>query len=350
VSVAVSTYCGEELIGSCIEGLEAQTIADELEIIVIDSGSPENERAIVEHLQHAYSNIVYVRTERETLYGSLNRALEVATGDYFANVNIDDWLRPDTLELFAEALDANEEADLAYSHWAMTNVPRSAPSTETTMRNCMHPPYVPALPLFYCYSGCVQFWRRSTALSLGGYDATLSAAGDLDILCRLTAHRGKSVLVPKILQGFYFNPGGLSQASDHSSIEQGMIFSRARANTPLEHLYRLDAYRPESRASAWTDLGNMAFQIRVPWQDGPLRDATFALHCYERALGLVPSYEPALHNRYAVLFETGRRDDAEASLASLAPGRAATVRGMDLRLVEPRATPCLLGPIFEGDV
>ena len=180
--------------------------------------------AIVERLQQAYPNIVYLRTERETLYGAWNRALEMARGTYFANVNIDDWIRPDTLELFAEALDSFADADLAFSHWAMTNAPRAAPSAETTIRNCMHPPYVPALPLFYCYSGCVQFWRRSTVLSLGGYDPTLSACGDLDILCRLTAYGGSSVLVPIVLQGFYFNPNGLSQASEQSSIEQGIIF------------------------------------------------------------------------------------------------------------------------------
>jgi glycosyltransferase involved in cell wall biosynthesis len=94
VSVAVSTYCGEDLIVGCIEGLEAQTIAGELEIIVVDSGSPQNEHAIVEGLRRIYPYIVYLRTERETLYVRGNRALEVATGEYFANVNIDDWIRP----------------------------------------------------------------------------------------------------------------------------------------------------------------------------------------------------------------------------------------------------------------
>ena len=113
VTVAVSTYRGERLIRSCIEDLENQTIGSDLEIIVIDSGSPEDERSIVEELQRTYTNIVYVRTEHETLYSSWNRALELAHGTYFANVNIDDWLRRDTLELFARALDTYASADLA---------------------------------------------------------------------------------------------------------------------------------------------------------------------------------------------------------------------------------------------
>jgi Glycosyl transferase family 2 len=348
VSVVVSTYCGEELIGDCLRELEQQTIADQLQIIVIDSGSPQDERTIVERLQETYTNIDYVRTERETLYASWNRALELATGTYFANMNVDDWIRRDTLEVLAEALDQNQDADVAYSHWATTNSPRAAPSTTSTVDYAMHPPYVPALPLFYCYSGCVQFWRRSTALSLGGYDSDLYACGDLDILCRLTAHKGKSVLVPQVLQGFYSNPNGISHASSQSEIEQRAIFSRARLNTPIEVLYRIDPDRPDSRAAAWTALGNLAFQVRVPWHTGPLRDAGFALHCYEQALALMPSYEPALHNRYVVVFETHRRVDAEATLDSMTPDQAATVRGTDLRLVDPNATPCVVGPVMQA--
>jgi hypothetical protein len=345
VSVAVSTYCGADLVSDCIRGIEAQTIASELEIIVVDSGSPQNEREIVQGLQRIYSNVLYVRTERETLYSAWNRALALASGRYFANVNVDDWMRDDTLELFSEALDFHEHADLAYSHWTMTSSPRAAPQDDMGWP-AMHPAYIPALPLFYCYSGCVQFWRRSTLVKLGGYDRNLSACGDLDMLRRLTYSGGTAVLVPEMLQGFYFNPNGISQTSEQSTAEQLALFRQARTTTPIERLYVIEPDNAESEASAWTDLGNLAYQIRVPWHNGPFRDVTFALDCYERALALAPSYQPALHNRFAVLFESGRCREAEATLDSLTSEHAAAVRGGDLRLVDPGAVPSLRGAIF----
>ncbi|HEX4349537.1 MAG TPA: glycosyltransferase, partial [Verrucomicrobiae bacterium] len=81
VTAIVSTFKSERFIRGCLEDLEAQTIADRLEIIVVDSHSPQNERAVVEEFQKRYSNIVYIRTqERETVYGAWNRGVRAARG------------------------------------------------------------------------------------------------------------------------------------------------------------------------------------------------------------------------------------------------------------------------------
>ncbi|MBT3666715.1 MAG: glycosyltransferase, partial [Opitutae bacterium] len=77
VTAIVSTFNAQHLIGGCLEDLVRQTIyaKGEMEIIVIDSGSQEEEGAIVREYQSRYDRIRYFRTEqRETLYRSWNRA------------------------------------------------------------------------------------------------------------------------------------------------------------------------------------------------------------------------------------------------------------------------------------
>jgi hypothetical protein len=270
----------------------------DLEIVVVDSGSPEDEMTIVAEYQRGGAEIVYVRTRRETIYSAWNRGLALASRRYFANVNVDDWVRSDALELFAQALDRHPDCDVAYSNWATTTSAQQPPGPRPAGLAC-HDRYQPALPLFYCYTGCVQFWRTRSLRRLGGYNGDLYACGDLEALQRLTLAGGNAVFVPEVTQGYFSNPAGLSRSSSRSTEEQHVLFERARAHTPLELLYVLDS-TPTSHAQGWTALGNLAMEIQVPWHAGQLGDEAFARECYRRALVHAPSFPPAIENLKAL--------------------------------------------------
>lgn len=343
VSVVVSTYAAERLLGPCLEMLMTQTLGDRLEVIVVDSGSPEDERSVVEPFL-ATGRVHYLRTGRETLYAAWNRALTLARGRYFANVNTDDWLAPDSLAILAEALDAHPDCALAYGDWAFTDTPHSAPRPDSPV--CTHGRWVPALHLFYCYTGCVQFWRRSALESLGGFDPTLHFCGDLEVLGRLTEAGMRPVHVPEVLWGFFRNPDGLSLSTDGSIEEQRELFGRAHQAIRIEQFYAVDPDDVRAAADAWTALGVFAMGVRVPWLTAPAPDVAFALDCFERALGLVPDHADALHDRYVVLTTTGRSAEADASLAHLGSVRVAAVRGVDLELRHVEVEPLRRGEVF----
>ena len=121
VSALVSTYGSERFIRGCLADLEAQTIADRVEIIVVDSCSPQNERAVVEEFQEQYDNIKYIRTERrETVYHAWNRAAQAAAGRYLTNANTDDRHRPDAFEILARELEDRPDCAVAYADCAVT--------------------------------------------------------------------------------------------------------------------------------------------------------------------------------------------------------------------------------------
>ena len=99
ISAIVSTYNSERFIRGCLEDLEAQTIADSVEIIFVNSGSEQNEEVIVKEFQQEYSNIKYIKTdERETVYSAWNRGIKASTGKYITNANTDDRHRKDALK------------------------------------------------------------------------------------------------------------------------------------------------------------------------------------------------------------------------------------------------------------
>jgi glycosyltransferase involved in cell wall biosynthesis/ADP-heptose:LPS heptosyltransferase/SAM-dependent methyltransferase len=191
VTAIVSTFKSERFIRGCLEDLEAQTISDRLEIVVVDSHSPQNERAIVEEFQKRYSNIVYIRTEdRETVYGAWNRGARAARGKYLTNANTDDRHRPDALEILARTLEENPEVSLAYADCLIT------PNENETYYTA-NPEGVfiwlefNARDLWSqgCFAGPQPMWRREVHQEHGFFDAEMTSAGDYEFWLRLAQNR-----------------------------------------------------------------------------------------------------------------------------------------------------------------
>ena len=285
VTVVVSTYQSEKFIRACLENLSRQTIFDRLEIIVVDSGSPENERGIVAEFQQTFPNLRYVRTARETLYGAWNRGLALARGRYWANVNTDDSLRPDALEMLVAALDQNSGCDLAYADCAWTSKPNDTFPSGHLVRTVKYPHYAPVHTLFYCLTGCLQFFRTETLRQLGGFEASLKCAGDYEATLKFMAARKNAVHVPEILSLFFQNTAGLTQASDRADREHESVMQRYRKNLAIENIFQVGK---NSAANCWAALGQHAERFSVPWEDRPMTHMDFAIASYVRALDLEP--------------------------------------------------------------
>jgi FkbM family methyltransferase len=326
VSAVVSSYNAERFMQACLEDLTAQTLfrRGEMEIVVVNSGSQEGEEAVVREFQLKFPNIVYLKTERETLYAAWNRGLAVARGKYVANANTDDSRRVDAFERLWEALETQPAADLAYAHCAWTNVPNDTFDSAVEKRTILYPAYHPALSLFYCLTGCLQFWRTSALRSMGGFDASLKAVGDYEMLLRFAQEKRKAVLVPEVLSLFYQNQRGLTQGAATSQNEEVAVRNRYRKSLDISKVFFADT--TEAEGVAWNTLGLLAAGCPVPWLEQPAYDETFALHCFEKAATLTPSHPGVLHNLAVQLTRVGKGKQAAAVIAKLDRSHAAALR------------------------
>jgi len=191
VTAIVSTYKSERFLRGCLEDLEAQTLADQLEIIVVDSHSPQNERAIVEEFQQRYTNIVYIRTqERETVYGAWNRGARAARGKYLTNANTDDRHRADALEILARTLEEHPEVALAYADCLITEQENETFDTGNPI-GCYRWLEFNARDLWSrgCFAGPQPMWRREVHDEHGYFDPQMITAGDYEFWLRLAQTR-----------------------------------------------------------------------------------------------------------------------------------------------------------------
>ncbi|UFS72426.1 glycosyltransferase [Geomonas sp. RF6] len=219
VSAIVSTYNAERFLPGKLADLEAQTISDRLEIIVIDSASPQNERAVVEDFQKRYDNIRYIRTERrETVYQAWNRGIRMATGTFVANANTDDRLRVDAFETLVGALEARPESVLAYGDMRITEK-----ENETFAGHAPHgfkrwPEFDRMGLLELCCVGPFPLWRRSLHDEIGYFDERFKSAADYEFWLR-AALRHSFVHVPEFVGLYWLSPETVSRKGDLPTLE-----------------------------------------------------------------------------------------------------------------------------------
>lgn len=97
VSVIVPVYNVEKYIKKCLNSLVNQTL-DEVEIVVVNDGSPDNSQKIIDEYTKKYKNIKSYVKENGGLSDARNYGIKRATGKYISFVDSDDYIRKDMLE------------------------------------------------------------------------------------------------------------------------------------------------------------------------------------------------------------------------------------------------------------
>jgi len=286
ISAIVSTYNSEQYIEACIRDLEAQTIATQIEIIVIDSGSEQNEGVIVNRLKDEFDNIVYIRTERESLYKSWNRGIEASHGKYITNANTDDSHAPDALEKLTQCLEQCPETDLVYADSYWSEKPNDVMGSDSLSRYVKYPEYNPLVGLQYCLLGPHPVWRREVFAKIGLFDPSYKAAGDFEFQMRFIEAGLNAKHVVDAYSFFYTNHDGLSLANDTSLQEEMRLKTEYRRKIPIWKIFNIGEKDLKGQAQAWTLTGLSMLAIDYPWLDESICDAEYTLACLSEAYRL----------------------------------------------------------------
>ena len=120
VSVVISTYNRGHLILDTLHSLQAQTVQD-FEVVVVDDGSTDDTRSVVEDVVALDDRVRYERQENAGVAAARNRGVALSRGHYVAVLDDDDIALPWRLESHFEALPRG-------------SMPPSAPSPTSTTR------------------------------------------------------------------------------------------------------------------------------------------------------------------------------------------------------------------------
>lgn len=112
LSIIIPVYKVEAFMGRCVDSVLAQTLTD-IEIILVDDGSPDACPALCDAYARRDSRIRVVHQDNQGLAGARNAGLALARGDYVAFLDADDWVTPEAYAtLYAAAL--RHKADIVF--------------------------------------------------------------------------------------------------------------------------------------------------------------------------------------------------------------------------------------------
>ena len=132
ISVIIPVYNVEKYLRECLDSVLAQTYKN-LEIILIDDGSPDNCGKICDEYAQKDNRIKVIHQVNQGVSAARNAGLKVATGEYIAFVDSDDFIKPDMYE-YLYALISKEHADMAMCNVIQTDTFQSAAPIQANYR------------------------------------------------------------------------------------------------------------------------------------------------------------------------------------------------------------------------
>lgn len=115
ISIIVPIYNVEQYLDKCIKSIQCQTY-DNLEIILVDDGSPDQCGDICERYAKEDDRIRVIHKKNGGLADARNHGLEIATGDYIAFVDSDDYIHPQMYERMMKVA-IEENSDIVICDW-----------------------------------------------------------------------------------------------------------------------------------------------------------------------------------------------------------------------------------------
>ena len=97
VSVIVPVYGTEKYLSKCLDSLVGQSLK-EIEIIVVNDGSPDNSQIIIDEYDKKYPQMRGLQKENGGLSDARNYGICHANGEFVAFVDSDDYIEPTMCE------------------------------------------------------------------------------------------------------------------------------------------------------------------------------------------------------------------------------------------------------------
>jgi glycosyltransferase involved in cell wall biosynthesis len=279
VSIIIPCYNAERWVAEAIQSCLEQTYRP-IELIVIDDGSTDNSLDVIKSFGDA---IQWETGPNRGGNHARNRGFELSRGEYIQFLDADDYLLPEKIETQVACLQSNE-ADVVYGDWRhLCHLPEGRAEFEEVTVSGGHADMLQALLGGWWVASHAVLLRRQAVSRIGGWDESLKAAQDTDLMIRLALAESHFVYQPGC-HSIYRRYGNvtvgtgnrLRSLDNHSRVLDKAI-AALDAKKDMKHKYR------RNLAQSFFRLAHTYFDL----------DRTKYESTMEKALSLDPEFSPS---------------------------------------------------------
>jgi glycosyltransferase involved in cell wall biosynthesis len=244
VSIVTISFNQAAFLERAIRSVVEQDFPD-LEYIVVDPGSTDGSREIIEKYRSRISKII---CEPDTgPADGLNKGFAAATGDIFGYINADDAYLPGAITKAVAALRERAYADLVYGHCYIVDrlgrIVRRSRSVPFNLRP-------------YAYGGVIvmqqsTFFRRQAFEKAGGFNEENRTCWDAELLMQMALNGSRLAMVDDYWSLYAIYPGSITASVKHNQqyrADRARIFQAItgreyeRTNRMLFYLARMEKW------------------------------------------------------------------------------------------------------------
>ena len=209
VSIVTISFNQAAFLERAIRSVLGQDYSD-VEYIVVDPGSTDGSRGIIEQYRPRISKIILEPDSGPA--NGLNKGFAAATGEIFGYINADDAYLPGAIKKAVSAFQATPYADVTYGHSYI--VDRSGRIVRRSRS-------VPFNLRLYAYGGVVvmqqsTFLRRHAFEKAGGFNEKNRTSWDGELLVDLALTGSRFAMVDDYWSLFAIYPGSITGSVNHN--------------------------------------------------------------------------------------------------------------------------------------
>jgi glycosyltransferase involved in cell wall biosynthesis len=265
ISIVTISFNQAEFLERAMRSVLEQTGVD-IEYIVVDPGSTDGSRDIIERYRHRLAHLVLEKDNGPA--DGLNKGFAQASGDWFAYLNSDDFFLPGALAQAAAAIARNPSADCIYANGYMTD------ATGKPLRRVFSTPFS-ARSFVWGRSLVLQqstFIKAESFRKVGGFNTDNRTSWDAELLVDMSLAGMSLRPVSGFWSAFVMHPGSITGSQRHAPLSAAnhermfqKVVGRKRTGADM-HLRRLNSYagRLMRPGRLITQIADRLFPNRLP--------------------------------------------------------------------------------------